>query len=177
MMTVLRLFSLLTLIGLVGCDTPVEHVWEEVVHQGKTPKVEQASEPVATLVAFDSSRSKEDEALADPVPAAKSQEVGPAPKSSSFERYLTLNSTLYLSKAGELLADLTIENKNFVSVKHVTIHCVEYNMNHSTVREASVNLANTLKVGESGYYDQVNFGYVHDDFDTVQCVIANAQLS
>jgi len=181
MTTVLRLSALLTVIGLVGCDTPVEHAWEAVAHQAQTPEVEQAqqaSEPVATLVAFDSSISKkEDEPLADPVPVGKSQAFDPGPKSSSLERYLTLNSKLYLSKAGELMGDLTIENKNFVSVNHITVQCKEYNMNHSTVREASVTWAKTLRVGESGYWDQVNFGYVHNDVETVQCAIANAQLS
>ena len=180
MMTVLRLFSLMTLIGLMGCDTHYEYVWEESAHQVKTSNLEQvhpAPQPVATLVAFDSSTSKEEEPLADPVPVAKSQELAPAPKSSSLERYLTLDSKLYLSKAGELMGDLTIENNNFVSVNHIIVHCVEYNMNDSSVREASVTLAKTLEVGESSYWDQVNFGYVHNDFETVQCKIANAELS
>lgn len=180
MMTVLRLFSLMTLIGLVGCDTHVEHVWEEGVHQVQAPKVEPAHlapQPAATLVSFDGSNSEHEELLADPGPAAKSQKLDPGKVSSSFERYLTLDAKLYLSKTGELMGDLTIGNKNFVSVKHIAVHCVEYNMNSSAVREASITLAKTLKVGEYGYYDQVNFGYVHNDFDTVQCKIANAQLS
>jgi hypothetical protein len=180
MMTVLRLFLLMTLIGLMGCDTHYEYVWEEGAHQVQTPKVEQVDQtpqPVATLVSFVSSKSKEEEPLADPVPAAKSQKLAPTPKSSSFGSYLTLNSKPYLSKAGELMADLTIGNNNFVSVNQITVQCVEYNMNHASVRKASITLVNTLQVGESGYYDQVNFGYVHNDFETVQCTIEDAKLS
>jgi hypothetical protein len=180
MMIVLRLFSLMTLIGLMGCDTPSEYVWEEGAHQDQTSKVKQIHpipQPVGALVSFPSSKSTGEEPLEDPVPATKSQEIAPTPKSSSFGSYLTLNSKLYLSKAGELMGDLTIENNNFVSVQHITVHCVEYNMNHSTVRETSITLDNMLQVGESGYWDQVNFGYVHNDFETVQCKIANAQLS
>lgn len=180
MMTLLRLFSLMTLIGLVGCDTHVEHVWQESVHQIQAPNVEQAhqaSQPAATLVSFDASKSEHEEPLVEPDPAAKSQKLDPAPKFSSFEHYLTLNSKLYLSKAGELMADLTIGNNNFLSVKRITVQCVEYNMNKAAIREASITLAKTLKVGESGYWDQVNFGYVHNDFETVQCKIANAQIS
>jgi len=179
MMTLLRLFSLMTLIGLMGCDTHYEYVWEDGAQQVKTPREKQilpAPQPVGTLVSFDPLQSKEEESLEDPVPATKSQEFAPTPK-SSLGSYLKLNSKLYLSKAGELMGDLTIENNNFVSVKHITVHCVEYNMNHSTVRDASITLDNMLQVGESGYWDQVNFGYVHNDFETVQCTIANAQLS
>ena len=75
------------------------------------------------------------------------------------------------------MADLTIGNNSLVSVNHITVHCVEYDMNHSTIRETSITLTNTLKVGESGYWDQINFGYVHNDFETVHCTIANAKLS
>ena len=76
-----------------------------------------------------------------------------------------------------ILSDLTIGNNNFVSVNHITVHCVEFNMNNSAIREASITLAKTLQVGESGYWDQINFGYVHNDFETVSCEIANATLS
>ncbi len=179
MMTVLRLFLLIGLIGLVGCDTQVEHVWDEVAHQPQAQKVEQAHQapqPTATWVAFDDSKNEQDQSWADRVPA-KSQRVAPDPESSSFGRYLSLDSTLYLSKAGELMADLTIGNNSLVSVNHITVHCVEYDMNHSTIRETSITLTNTLKVGESSYWDQVNFGYVHNDFETVHCTIANAKLS
>jgi len=185
MMTVIRFFSLIILIGLVGCDTHYEYVWEEGAHQVQapkqvqTPKVEQASpapQPAATLVASDSFKNVPAEPLADPVPA-KSQRVVPDPESLSFGRYLTLDSNLYISKAGELMGDLTIENNNFVSVNRIMVRCVEFNMNNILIREASIILGKTLQVGESGYWDQINFGYVHNDFETVQCTIANAKLS
>ncbi len=176
------LFFLVTSIGLVGCETHVEHQWNGEEHHVQTPKVEkaqQAPQPLATVVSYDASRYEQDEPLFDPVPVAMSKSPMPAPaqKSPSFDQYLTLNSNLYLSKAGELMADLTIENNNFVSVNHITVHCEEYNMNHTTVREASRTLNKTLEVGELGYWDQVNFGYVHNGFETVQCNIANAKLS
>jgi len=185
MLTVLRLFSLMIFIGLVGCDTRDEYVWEEggyqvqVSKQARTSKVDQAPpapEPAATLVAFNSINSAPAEPLADPAPP-KRQSVAADQESSSFGRYLTLDSRLYLSKAGELMGDLTIANNNFVSVNHITIHCVEFNMNNSAIAETTIILAKMLPVGESGYWDQVNFGYVHDDFETVSCEIANAQLS
>lgn len=179
MRTILRIFSLMTVIGLVGCDAHVEHVWEEVAHQVQPPSVEQAhpvSLPSATLVASNSINHSPAEPLEDPIPP-KSQSVAVEPESSSFAGYLTLSSKLYLSKAGELMGDLTIGNNNFVSVNRITVHCVEFNMNNSAIREASITLAKTLQVGESGYWDQVNFGYVHDDFETVSCEISNAQLS
>jgi len=179
MRTVLRLFSLMTLIGLMGCDTHYEYVWEESEHRVQTPKQEQAHQapqPMATMVTFDATKNDQDKPLADQVPA-KSQSVTSSPKSLSFGQYLSLDSKLYLSKAGELLADLTIGNNNVVSVNHITVHCVEYNMNNSAIREASITLAKTLQVGESGYWGHVNFGYVHNDFETVQCKIADAKLS
>lgn len=75
------------------------------------------------------------------------------------------------------MGDLTIENNNFVSVNRIMVRCVEFNMNNILIREASIILGKTLQVGESGYWDQINFGYVHNDFETVQCTIANAKLS
>jgi len=185
MMIVLRLFSLMILVGLVGCDTHDEYVWEEgmyqvqVPKQAQTPKVDHAPsapQPSATLGAFNSLNSAPAESLADPVPP-KSQRGVADPEFSSFGRYLTLDSRLYLSKAGELMGDLTIGNNNFVSVNHITIHCVEFNMNNFAIGETTITLAKTLQVGESGYWDQINFGYVHDDFETVSCEIANAKLS
>jgi len=180
MLTVFRLFSLMTLIGLVGCDTRHEYVWEEGAHQVQAPKVEQAHQtpqPVATWVFLDSSNDEPEDILVEPVPITKNQKVDPAPKSLSFERYLTLNTKLYLSKAGELMADLTIGNNNFVSVNHIAVHCVEFNMNNAVIRETSIILDKTLQVGESSYWDQVNFGYVHDDFDTAHCKIRDVKLS
>ena len=179
-MTVLRLFSLMTLIGLMGCDTQYGYVGEDLAPQVQASKTEQAPpspQPVATFVTFDSSKSEQELAWVDLASEVKSQKLGPAPIPSSFERYLTLTRKLYLSKAGELIGDLTIENNNFVSVKHITVHCVEYNMNTPLFVRHPSPWRKTLKVGESGYWDQVNFGYVHNDFETVQCKIANAQLS
>lgn len=180
MMTLFRLFLLGTCISLVGCETHVEHhVREKNAQQAQAPKVEQpylAPQPVATLVTLDTIKIEQEEPLADPVPA-KSPEIIPAPEPPSFVRYLNMDSKVYLSKAGELMADLRIDNHNYVSVNHITVHCTEYNMNDSVIREASVTLAKSLQVGEYGYWDQVNFGYVHNDLETVQCKIANAQLS
>ena len=185
MMTVLPFFSFMLLIGLMGCDMHYEYVWEEGAHQVQAPKqvqmpkVEQAlptPQSSATLVAFDSLKNAPVEPLVDPVPA-KRQKVVPDPVFSSFGRYLILDSKMYLSKAGELMGDLTIGNNNFVSVNRITVHCVEFDMNDSAVRETSTILARTLQVGESGYWDQINFGYVHNDFETVSCEIANAKLS
>lgn len=180
MMTLLRVLALISVVGLMGCDIQYGHVGEDLGPQAQAAKTEQAPpspQPVATFVAFDSSKSEQELAWVDLVREAENEKLALVEKSPSFDQYLTLNSKLYLSKAGELMADLTIENNNFVSVNHITVHCEEYNMNSSAVREASITLAKTLKVGESSYWDQVNFGYVHNDFETVQCEIEDAKLS
>ena len=176
-MTRFPILVFLTFLGLVGCDTHSEQVWDDVAHQVQPPKGEQTSpagQTTAVLINKDSSTPQE-QSLADRVPA-RSQIVPAALEPSSLGDSLTLNSAnLYLSKAGELLGDFTIRNKNVVSVSHITVHCVEYNMNHSPIRETSVTWSKSLRAGESGYWDEANFGYVHNDFDTVQCDITHAK--
>lgn len=168
-----------TFFGLVGCDTHSEQVWDEVSHEVQPPKGEQAA-PAVQLAAVSvngDSLTPEQEPLAEQVFLQKLK-ITPTLKSSSLRDSVILSSeNLYLSKAGELLGDLTIRNNNFFSVNHITLHCVEYNMNHSAIREASATWARTLRAGESGYWDQINFGYVHNDFDTVRCEILDAELS
>ncbi len=179
MLIVFRLFFLVTSLGLLGCQAHVQHQWKAETDRVQPPKVawvNQAPEPQVTVVTYEDSQNLGDNVLVDPI-SVKSQNIVSLSAPLSFEHDLDLKSTIYLSKAGELMADLTIENRNVVSVKQITIHCVEYNMNNSVVREASVTLERTLQVGESSYWDQVNFGYVHDAFETVQCEIREAHLS
>jgi len=179
MMMVFQLIFLVTSFGLVGCETQVEHQWSGEPIQAQAPEmawVNQAPEPLAIEVPGDDSPIIEEKLLVQRVVAQDHNLVNDS-NPLSFGDYLNLKSNMYLSKAGELLADLTIENHNAVSVKHITVHCVEYNMNSSAIREASVTLDKTLQVGESSYWDQVNFGYVDDAFETVQCKIRGANLS
>lgn len=179
MMNIFPFILFATLVSLMGCDTRYEHVWSEGARQTPLPKVvdngPQVVQPAAAVVAADFS-TPEEEPVADPLPA-KPQAVSPPLESSSLGRYLSLDSKLYLTKGGELFGDLTIRNNNFVSVNRIRVHCVEYNVNHSPIREASATWEKTLGAGESGYWDQVNFGYVQNDFDTVHCEIADAELS
>ena len=179
MMMVFQLIFLVTSFGLVGCETQVEHQWSGEPIQAQAPEmawVNQAPEPLAIEVPGDDSPIIEEKLLVQRVVAQDHNLVNDS-NPLSFGDYLNLKSNMYLSKAGELLADLTIENHNAVSVKHITVHCVEYNMNSSAIREALVTLDKTLQVGESSYWDQVNFGYVDDAFETVQCKIRGANLS
>ena len=179
MMMLFQLLFLVTSFGLVGCETQVEHQWSGEPIQAQIPEMAgilQAPQPLATEDPEDDSLIIEEKLLVDLV-AAQDHNVVNESKPLSFGDNLSLNSKMYLSKAGELLADLTIENNNVVSVKHIIVHCVEYNMNNAAVREASVTLDKTLQVGESSYWDQVNFGYVDDAFETVQCKIRGANLS
>lgn len=86
------IFVFLTFLGLVGCDTHSEHVWDEVAHQVPQPKVEQATQagqPAAVLVNLDS--LTREEPVVDPVPA-ESQNGSPALQPSFLGRYLTLDS-------------------------------------------------------------------------------------
>lgn len=186
MMTVFPIVLFLTFLGLAGCDSHSEKIWDEVVLQSKQAKAEQPTkmtQPESVLI--QNTNFPNEEALVEQdtseiqtKPGTTGvQEFSSAEKSSSLGRYLAMDSKLYLTKSGELFGDLTIRNHNHVSVNQITVHCVEYNMNHTPIREAEATWSKILRPGESGYWDQANFGYVHHDFDTVNCDIVNADLS
>ncbi len=179
MTILLRFYLVLTVLRLVGCGSNVEHQWSGPEHEIQPPQqklVHHAPEPIVTPVIYEVPTPGEHESQPQPT-STMNESMKLAPQSLSLSEDITLASRLYLSKAGELMADLTIGNNNVVSVNHVTVKCVEYNMNDSVVRETSSTLNEILQVGESVYWDQVNFGYVHNDFETVQCQISDAKLS
>lgn len=167
----------LTFFGLAGCDSHSEMVWDEPAQQSEPVKVEQSSPRIQPEVGVTQSEPFKGEEFVEEQGPSGIQETATVRKPQSWGRDLTMDSKLYLTKAGELFGDLTIQNRSHVSVSRITVHCVEYNMNHAPVREAMATWRKTLRPGESGYWDQANFGYVHDDFDTVNCEIVNAELS
>ncbi|MGD9853105.1 MAG: hypothetical protein AB7T38_17800 [Nitrospirales bacterium] len=186
MKTVFPIMLVLTFFGLAGCDSHSEKIWDEVVLPSQQPKVLQptkVTQPESVLV--QNTSFPNEEALVEQDRSEIQTEPGTTgvqgfsstENSSLLGRYLAMDSKLYLTKSGELFGDLTIRNHNHVSVNQITVHCVEYNMNHTPIREAEATWSKTLRPGESGYWDQANFGYVHHDFDTANCDIVNADLS
>jgi len=163
--------SFILVLLLVGCSPQVHHVAEEEKPQKvhDLPEMQlkdQENDPQLKTWAISDDHAKPTEGT----PESLQREVQQM-EQAWLESQLTIQSRVYLTKGGELFGDFTLNNHYPFPVKNVTVECVEFDMNNHPLRTSSSTLLKTIVKGDTVYWEEVNFGYVHDGFHSVQCGI------
>ena len=95
----------------------------------------------------------------------------------STVKNVRLETKLYVSKEGSLFGDFTVLNTNRVPVSELWIECSEYDSMLSLLKKSKQVLSHQQWIAPQAQeqFDQVEFGYVHDELYTASCQVHSAE--
>ncbi len=106
------------------------------------------------------------------------QSVASRPLEEEIFQHLSFDSRLYLSKEGMLLGDFSVHNHSQVLVSDMVLQCEEFNTNQELLKTSKQKLGEGQSIAPDDYriFEQVEFGYADDSFETVNCRTHSVQV-